>query len=112
MQGPGIGDPYIIVQPKRPFLSEVGAPAGRLRIGVAFEPWGPNKVDPEIERELRKTAQLCEQLGHHVVEVRTHLNYEMYVQTGLLLGSYSLPPWLESSARMMGREISENPSNW
>jgi amidase len=31
--GPGVGDPYTAPPPSRPFVDEVGADPGRLRIG-------------------------------------------------------------------------------
>ncbi len=64
--GPGEGDPYTARPPARPFLDEVGADPGRLRI--AFTERAPNgaAVDAEPLRVLRETAALCADLGHRV----------------------------------------------
>ena len=66
--GPGPGDPYIAPPPARPFLEEVGADPGRLRI--AFTRKAPNcaPVDADPLRVLREAAALCEDLGHRVDE--------------------------------------------
>ena len=66
--GPGVGDPYGAPPPVRPFLQEVGADPGRLRI--AFTRKAPNgaEVGAESLRELDSVARLCESLGHHVEE--------------------------------------------
>jgi amidase len=34
VQGPGIGVPYVIVGPERPYIEEIGAPPGKLRIAL------------------------------------------------------------------------------
>jgi Asp-tRNA(Asn)/Glu-tRNA(Gln) amidotransferase A subunit family amidase len=66
--GPGAGDPYAAVPPIRPFLQEVGATPGRLRIAwTAAAPDGV-RVEPEPLRVLRETARICADLGHHVEE--------------------------------------------
>lgn len=66
--GPGAGDPYAAPQPARPFLHEVGADPGQLRI--AFTRKAPNGADVGAESlaALDATAKLCAALGHHVEE--------------------------------------------
>ena len=66
--GPGAGDPYAAPPLARPFLEEVGAPPGRLRI--AFTRKSPNgaEVGAQSLRELDSIATLCASLGHHVEE--------------------------------------------
>ena len=39
------GDPYRAAPPERPFLDEVGADPGRLRVGLALDPPHPVPVD-------------------------------------------------------------------
>jgi amidase len=63
--GPGVGDMVIAPPPSRPYAQEVGAPTGRLRIGVMTS--NPNgDVDAECAEAARSTARLLESLGHHV----------------------------------------------
>ena len=66
--GPGPGDPYVAPPPARPFLEEVGADAGVLRI--AYTKTAPNgaPVGPESLAALEETVRLCAELGHHVEE--------------------------------------------
>jgi Asp-tRNA(Asn)/Glu-tRNA(Gln) amidotransferase A subunit family amidase len=68
--GPGPGDPYVAPPPARPFLHEVGAAPGRLRI--AWTTTAPNgvPVDAEPLRVLRETVELCAELGHRVEEAQ------------------------------------------
>ena len=70
--GPGEGDPY--AAPARPFLSEVGADPGRLKI--AFTSLAPNGTAVEAEplRVLDETAALCAELGHHVEQANPEID--------------------------------------
>jgi amidase len=64
--GPGIGDVIIAPSPLRPFIEEVGADPGRLRIGfLDFNPRGGD-VHADCVDGVHKTAKLLESLGHHV----------------------------------------------
>ncbi|MCG8505151.1 MAG: amidase [Sphingomonadales bacterium] len=62
------GDYYCAPPKARPFLDEVGADPGRLRIGFsAATPFG-TEVSPDCIAAMEETAKLCESLGHHVEE--------------------------------------------
>ena len=66
VRGPGVGDTVIAPAPQRPYLDEVGADPGRLRIGLLdHHPYG-TPVHPECAGAARSTAALLESLGHHV----------------------------------------------
>ena len=68
VHGAGVGDGVIAPPPARPFLSEVGAPVERLRIGMLdHDPHGAH-VDDECRDATRATAKLLESLGHSVEE--------------------------------------------
>jgi amidase len=66
VRGPGVGDTVIAPAPERPYLEELGAPAGRLRIGLLdHHPFGP-EIHPECATAARNAAALLESFGHHV----------------------------------------------
>lgn len=66
--GPEIGEPYPAPAPARPFVQEVGADPGRLRIGFStVTPLG-DPLDPECRAAVEAAAALCEACGHDVVE--------------------------------------------
>ncbi len=66
--GPDIGDPYWAPPPRRPFIEEVGADPGRLRIAFSLEfPFG-RKPHEDCVTALKEAAALCESLGHVVEE--------------------------------------------
>jgi amidase len=85
--GPGPGDPYVAPRQARPFLDEVGAPAGRLRI--AWTAVAPNGASLEAEplRVLRETVRLCADLGHEVEEAAPAIDGAAVVPTFLTLAA-------------------------
>lgn len=66
--GPAAGDPYTCPAPGRPFLAEVGAPPGRLRIAFSTRTFNGREVDGRCRDAVLATARLCEELGHEVSE--------------------------------------------
>jgi amidase len=69
ISGPEPGDPHAAIPPARPFLDEVGAPPGRLRVALVLDPPTNAEPDPVCAGAARDAATLLEELGHHVEEV-------------------------------------------
>jgi amidase len=66
VRGPGVGDTVIAPAPERPYVDELGADPGRLRIGLLdHHPFG-GAVHAECAEAARRAAALLESLGHHV----------------------------------------------
>jgi len=67
VRGPGVGDPYVIPPPARPYTDEIGADAGRLRIGFRTRRCdGTGDSEPDVVAAVLDAARLCESLGHQV----------------------------------------------
>ncbi len=66
--GPDPGAPYYPPASSDPFLSAVGAPPGRLRIGFSLLTPRGHDLHPDSRRVVEETARLCEELGHIVEE--------------------------------------------
>jgi amidase len=62
------GDAHWAPPPERPFLDEVGADPGRLRIAFTVEPPIPYPVDDAVAGVARKAAEALAALGHEIVE--------------------------------------------
>ena len=62
------GDAHWAPPPERPFLDEVGADPGRLRIAFTTEPPIPYEVDPRVAAVARDAADALAALGHDVTE--------------------------------------------
>ncbi|MFN8020545.1 MAG: amidase [Acidimicrobiales bacterium] len=66
VQGPGVGDTVIAPPPARPYVDELGADPGRLRIGLLdHHPFG-HPVHHECAQAANDAGALLESLGHHV----------------------------------------------
>ena len=61
--GPDIGDWYLAPPQTRPYIEEVGAPTGRLRIAFSAESPTGTDVHPDCANAVREVAALCEELG-------------------------------------------------
>src|SRR5438034_827394 len=64
----GLGDPYWAPPPARPFLAEVGADPGRLRIGFTVRTPEDDLGHPDCVAAAEHAARLCSSLGHEVTE--------------------------------------------
>ncbi|NBS35896.1 MAG: amidase [Actinobacteria bacterium] len=61
------GDPNTPPPPARAYVSEVGAPVGKLRVGLLSGALLPGGLDhPEARASVAATGKLLESLGHHV----------------------------------------------
>jgi amidase len=74
MAGYVTGDPYWAPPPERPFLDEVGADPGRLRVAVTTTGAWDTDVDPECRTAVDDAAELMAELGHEVVEATPDWN--------------------------------------
>jgi amidase len=62
------GDPFPVPPPERPYVEEVGADPGRLRIALTTEAPIQTDVDAACIAAARDAAELLDSLGHHVEE--------------------------------------------
>jgi amidase len=65
--GSAPGDPFPAPPPARPFVEEVGAEPGRLRVLHLERPPFPGTPDPRIQAVADRAAETLEGLEHHVV---------------------------------------------
>ncbi|MER8970778.1 amidase family protein [Mesorhizobium sp. M0808] len=104
---PAPGDPFIIVQPSRPYVEELSQPTGTLRIGVARTKWGSVETEPEVWQAVESTAALLEEMGHMVTDIERF--YEPEECSKVLLGLSDLGRGaLEKAARSIGRSINQD----
>ncbi len=66
--GPDLGDPYWAPPPARPFIEEVGADAGKLKIAFTTTAREGVEVHQDCIRAVEDVAALCAELGHDVEE--------------------------------------------
>ncbi|HEV8646776.1 MAG TPA: amidase [Burkholderiales bacterium] len=113
-RGPGPGDPYVAPAPVGPYLKEVGANPGELR--VAWTTRAPNgaRIEPECLRLLAETVELCADLGHHVEERDPEIDGAAVVPTFLTLASANTVVNLAShpTAGRPAREVEVERITW
>jgi len=66
VEGSAPGDPYVAPPPLRPYREELEADPGRLRIGLATEPWADVEIDEVVVEGVRAAASALEGLGHEL----------------------------------------------
>ena len=68
LEGYETGEPYWAPPPERPYVEEVGADPGKLRIALTLQTQTNVEVDAECATAARDAAALLESLGHSVEE--------------------------------------------
>jgi amidase len=68
VHGPAPGDPYVAPPPARPYLEELDADPGSLRIALVASSAAKIEVDPAVVEAAREAAKLAESLGHSISE--------------------------------------------
>jgi amidase len=75
--GYSLGDPYCAPEPARPFVQEVGADPGKLRIAFSTKAPLGTPVHPDCVAAVKDAAGLLADLGHEVAEAAPVLDGEM-----------------------------------
>ena len=101
--GPDLGDPYWAPPPARPFLQEVGAGPGRLRIALTTQAATGASVHPDCVAAARDAAALCADLGHEVTEVTPAIDGQVVTQAFMTLWSAGCAWTVDDWARRTGR---------
>ena len=101
--GPQNGDPYWAPPKERPFLQEVGANPGKLRIAFTTSSPDGNPLHPDCKKVVEQTAWLCAELGHEVTEANLPGNDEMLVKMFLTLWSAGCAATIDGVAFATGQ---------
>ena len=113
--GPETGSPYYPPPPARPFLEEVGADPGRLRIAFTAEPLLPAKVHPDNVRAVQEAARLCEELGHTVIEATPRIDGQAFANAFLTMVCGETLAGVSDAERLVGRKATIadfEPQTW
>jgi Asp-tRNA(Asn)/Glu-tRNA(Gln) amidotransferase A subunit family amidase len=111
------GDPYCAPPSPRPFVTEVGADPGRLRVGVlTTDPTGRATIDSACEEGARAVADALADLGHDVEDgypaALTHGGFpEPFMMTMSVVANRALELW----GHRLGRPLTQDdvePGTW
>jgi amidase len=117
IHGQAPGDPYVAPPPARPYLDEVGADPGRLRIGIRTAPPGRHfEAHPDCVAAAEGAGRLLESLGHAVEPAELpFLDVDDLVEQFLVRWSggiaWNLAYWERRTGRPIGAADVE-PCTW
>lgn len=112
---PDVGDPYWAPPPARPFLKEVGADPGKLRIALTTVAPSGKALHPDCVQAANDAARLCADLGHEVTEAAPNISGEQIVGMFMTLWSAGCAWMIDSLAQALKREPapeSFEPGTW
>lgn len=101
--GPDVGDPYYAPPKERPYVREVGASPGRLRIAFATTAQTGTPIHPDCVAAVKDAAKLLESLGHSVEEASPPLNGPHFTQAFMCLWTTGMAGIIDAFAMMMKR---------
>ncbi len=102
--GPEPTSPYWAPPQARPFLAEVGAPPGKLRIALSKRPQVTSAaLHPDCAAAADDTARLLADLGHRVEEADPDLDAEAFARDFFTLVCVETAAFLARAAAELGR---------
>jgi amidase len=113
--GAELGAPYCPPPQQRPFLHEVGADPGKLRIALIVDSPAGTPVDPECRKAAAEAAKLCEDIGHKVEEAKWPMDADLMRGAFLTIVNVSVARVLGEAAMPLGRPVTEQdvePVTW
>lgn len=111
-----LGDPSVAPLPARPFLQEVGADPGRLRIGVALREAAGQRFHPDAEAAVSIAARHLAELGHTVDEVSPRYDAPLLLEAFMTFFAAGAGHAIETQAAITGTppsaELIERNNLW
>lgn len=106
--GPALGDPYHAPLPERPFLDEVGASPGRLRIALQTRAFNGAETHADCVAAAEDAARLCESLGHDVEPATLAVDEEAFASATQTIIASNLRAVTLDRAAALGRELRDD----
>jgi amidase len=102
--GPEPTSPYWAPPQARPFLAEVGAPPGKLRIALSKRPQVTSAaLHPDCAAAAEDAARLLAELGHEVEEADPDIDAEAFARDFFTLVCVETAAFLARAATELGR---------
>ena len=99
------GEPYGLPRPARPFLDEIGAQPGRLRIAlVTGTPDHATPLDAEIKQAVEEAGRLLESLGHHLEPAAVPYEFWPLYKTYTAIIAVQTAAFFDGMAAAVGRD--------
>ncbi len=101
--GPEPGDPYWAPPQARPYVQEVGADPGHLRIAFGDHRLTGDPVHPDCAAAVRDAAALCRELGHEVVEAAPPVGGDQLINSFITIWDAGVANVVDAMAQFTGR---------
>ena len=116
VHGPGVGDRVIAPPPRRPYISELGADARGLRVGLLDRYPTGEPVHPDCAGAVHEAGRLLQALGQRVeaASPAALADPEIGSQIGLVASSH-LALAIDQLAGVLGRDVTPGdvePATW
>ncbi|MGB0219084.1 MAG: amidase [Sinimarinibacterium flocculans] len=105
LHGAEPGARYHVPPPQRPFVDEVGAPTGALRIAVMRASPLSLPLHPQCRAAIDDAAALCAELGHEIEDAQPACDWEATMSAFLNAWICVLPHSLSAIERATGRRV-------
>jgi amidase len=112
---PEPASPFAWPAKARPYLEEVGAPPGRLRVAFSSATPSGRPIEPEVQRALEDTAALLVELGHEVVPRDLPVDWRAFYRAQRIFSAAGAAANLRAAIEHVGREPREDelePLTW
>jgi len=113
--GPTPGEPYAAPAKARPWVDEVGADPGKLRVAFTTDPLFAGEAHPDCTAAVESAARLLEELGHEVVEGRPRFDREGMVRAYFITVAAGVAAFVDATAREAGKKAKARdfePGTW
>ena len=107
VQGHGVGDPYIVTPPQALYRHAINKPPRPLKIAFTSESWSGSEVDADLKSALTKTATMCKQLGHEIIEATPAFNWQNFFDAIVVYWTANIAVWIDHVANITGRKPDE-----
>ncbi len=113
--GPVPGDRWWAPAAKGPYLKEVGADPGRLRIALTTKSFLGDAVHADCVAAAESTGKLCEELGHVVEEASPPVHGKQFADAFMIIWCSAVGNVLKNIRRLLGKSPPEDqfePWTW
>jgi Asp-tRNA(Asn)/Glu-tRNA(Gln) amidotransferase A subunit family amidase len=103
--GADLGAPYWAPPPERPWLDELAASPGRLRIALQTRTFNGVPTHPDCVAAAEDAAKLCADLGHAVEPAELTIDNAAFARASQVIIASNLRATLVDRAAALGREL-------
>jgi amidase len=105
--GPVPGDAFVIEPNTRPYVDELGADPGALRIAVDTRTPSGEEVHPDHAAAVHRTASTLRELGHTVVDARPDFPFDAILDALRTLFAITTSAQVDARLAELGRELDD-----